>query len=193
MHREDLIRGHLRTAKLIALRMAHALNGDREEFESAAYLGLVEAASRYDPAKNDNFERWADRRIRGAILDYLQHQSRLPKEERARRRADPNRVNTGPVFHTYRVDFTEAENLPGSSEDPLLAFAKRDVRRLLDLLPTGRNHRVMGLYYVDGLTDRQIGALCGITEFRVCQIRKLMCTKLRELLRERGIGFDDLW
>lgn len=177
---------------MIALRMARTLHGDYEEFTAAAYIGLVEAASRYDPAKNDNFERWADTRIRGAVYDYLRHQSRLPREERAKRRADPERVNTGPVFHTHRVDLEEVERLPGSSEDPLLPFAMRDVRALLDTL-SERGRCVLHLYYFEKRTDDQIGALLGVTGTRVNQIRSELCTKLRQELVSRGIGLTDLW
>jgi RNA polymerase sigma factor FliA len=42
-----------------------------EELKSAAYLGLVEAASNYNPNKNNCFPAFAVWRIIGAIRDYL--------------------------------------------------------------------------------------------------------------------------
>ena len=43
----------------------------KDEFRSAAYFGLVEAANRYDYAQGIPFERFAYIRIRGAIIDYI--------------------------------------------------------------------------------------------------------------------------
>ena len=42
-----------------------------DELESAAYFGLVDAAHKYNPRKNDNFVFYAKIRILGAIQDYL--------------------------------------------------------------------------------------------------------------------------
>ncbi len=42
-----------------------------DELQAAAYLGLVEGASRFDPNKNDCFPAFAVRRIIGAVQDYL--------------------------------------------------------------------------------------------------------------------------
>jgi RNA polymerase sigma factor for flagellar operon FliA len=43
----------------------------KDEFKSAAYFGLVEAANRYDFSQGIPFERFAYIRIRGAIIDYI--------------------------------------------------------------------------------------------------------------------------
>lgn len=42
-----------------------------EDLQSAAYLGLVEAANKFDDQKNDCFQVFALWRINGAIKDYL--------------------------------------------------------------------------------------------------------------------------
>lgn len=192
MLRDDLILSHIPVARKIARRLSRTLHGDYEEFESAAYLGLVEAATRYDPMKNDNFERWADTRIRGAIYDYLRLQSRLPKDERTKRKEDPERVHTGPVFHTKQVGEDAIEDIPGPVRDPIEALSRRDVRALLAQL-SEHHRRVMQLYYFDRLTDPRIGAQLGCTASRVCQIRQETCARIRATLHERGIAFDDVW
>ncbi len=43
---------------------------DVDELKSAAYLGLVEAADRFDPSRS-NFPSYAKYRIAGEIQDYL--------------------------------------------------------------------------------------------------------------------------
>jgi len=42
-----------------------------DEFQSAAYLGLVEAANSFDPDRNVSFRSFAYARIVGAMKDYL--------------------------------------------------------------------------------------------------------------------------
>lgn len=43
----------------------------REDFIAAGYLGLVEAASRFDPGKGSDFRSFAFFRIRGAVIDHI--------------------------------------------------------------------------------------------------------------------------
>jgi len=47
----------------------------RDEFISAGHLGLVEAASRFDPSRGGNFKAFAFLRIRGAIIDSIRSAS----------------------------------------------------------------------------------------------------------------------
>ena len=48
-----------------------------DDFVSAGYLGLVEAAGRFDAQANDNFQNYAYLRIRGAIIDSIREGSEL--------------------------------------------------------------------------------------------------------------------
>jgi RNA polymerase sigma factor for flagellar operon FliA len=52
---------------------------DRENLEAAGMLGLVEAASQFDPARGVPFAVFAAARIRGAILDELRRNCPLPQ------------------------------------------------------------------------------------------------------------------
>lgn len=45
-------------------------------------VGLVEAADRFDPSRNENFEAFAEFRIRGAILDDLRSRDSLSRDMR---------------------------------------------------------------------------------------------------------------
>ena len=47
------------------------------EFVSAGYMGLVEAAERFDPTSNADFKTYAYLRIRGAVIDYIRENSEL--------------------------------------------------------------------------------------------------------------------
>jgi RNA polymerase sigma factor for flagellar operon FliA len=56
---------------------------DRAELVRAGVLGLVEAAHRYDAVRGVPFDRFAARRIRGAILDAVRSSDWAPRSVRA--------------------------------------------------------------------------------------------------------------
>lgn len=68
----NLIISNLHLAeKLAKIKKRKLSNVSYDELKSAAYMGLVEAANKYNPIKNDNFAAFAFFRINGAIKDYL--------------------------------------------------------------------------------------------------------------------------
>jgi RNA polymerase sigma factor for flagellar operon FliA len=84
--RDDLILGHLPLVKHVIGRLLGGLPSgvDAENLEAAGVLGLVEAASKFDPARNAQFKTFAYLRIRGAIVDELRRNSPLPQHVLAR-------------------------------------------------------------------------------------------------------------
>jgi RNA polymerase sigma factor for flagellar operon FliA len=71
--------------------------------------------------------------------------------------------------------------------DPLAMLEERSVREMLvariEELPE-REKTVMGLYYQEELTLREIGEVLGVTESRVCQIHTQAIARLRVALKE---------
>lgn len=75
-HAEDksqLIRDHLYLVDIIARRMVTQVPAfmNRDDIKSAGMLGLLDAANKFDSAKNILFKTFAEYRIRGAILDEM--------------------------------------------------------------------------------------------------------------------------
>lgn len=58
-----------------------------EELEPAAWDGLFQAATTYDPGAGVSFTWWAKRRIHGAIRDQLRSDDPMPRSRRAAHRA----------------------------------------------------------------------------------------------------------
>jgi RNA polymerase sigma factor for flagellar operon FliA len=79
--RNELIESHLGLVKhILGKLVAHLPRGvDVENLESAGTLGLVEAASKFDPERGIKFETYAYTRIRGATLDELRRNCPLPQ------------------------------------------------------------------------------------------------------------------
>ena len=89
--RDALIEENIGLVVHIANRIANRLPNerDRDDLISAGMVGLVEAASRFEPARAMPFGSFAGLRIEGAILDSLRQADRLPRSLRhTQRRID---------------------------------------------------------------------------------------------------------
>ena len=80
-----LVEAHLPLVRHVVLQVAGHFprHVDRQELARAGALGLVEAAQRFDPSRGVPFDRFAARRIRGAILDAVRAVDWAPRSVRA--------------------------------------------------------------------------------------------------------------
>lgn len=83
--RDRLISEHVEVARRISMRVARRCPDwiAREDLMGAALLGLTEAANRYDSSRNEPFLAFAEKRIRGAVLDELRRGDIMPRRARA--------------------------------------------------------------------------------------------------------------
>lgn len=81
--RDGLILKHLSLVRHTVGRLLAQLPSglDVENLEAAGTLGLVEAATKFDPARGVKFETFAVFRIRGAVYDELRRNSLLPQHQ----------------------------------------------------------------------------------------------------------------
>jgi len=82
--RNALIASHVDVARRISLRIARRCPDwiAREDLVAAGLLGLTEAAMRYDTTRNEPFLPFAEKRIRGAVLDELRRGDIMPRRAR---------------------------------------------------------------------------------------------------------------
>jgi RNA polymerase sigma factor for flagellar operon FliA len=88
---------------------------------------------------------------------------------------------------------TLGESLPDRSVGPMDTFeAKESKQALIDAIAAmpERERTVLTMYYYDGLTLTEIGAVLGVTESRVCQIHTKALRQLRSKLADRTDTFD---
>ncbi len=73
----------------VAYSMARRLPSrvDVRDLISSGTIGLLDAMAKYDPKQNDNFEAYAEIRIRGAILDELRGLDWVPRSVRQKSHA----------------------------------------------------------------------------------------------------------
>jgi len=89
LDKDALIRSHLPMLNFLVERMVTQVPSyvSRDEIRSAAMLGLVDAANRFDSDKGVLFKTFAERRVRGAVLDEVRRMdwfSRTLREKHAR-------------------------------------------------------------------------------------------------------------
>ncbi|MBM4379197.1 MAG: FliA/WhiG family RNA polymerase sigma factor [Deltaproteobacteria bacterium] len=199
-----------RVVRRMAFRIGNPDAAD--ELWSAAALGLIEAARRYDGSREVKFETFAEHRMRGAVLDELRRNDHLPRRLRTRseeisrakaklstqlgRDASPEEVAS-----ELKLDVTEVANVEMASAPPLPladalsepssetsaeeSLSKREaVVAMADGIATlpERLQLVLSLYYVEELTLKEIAQVLGVSEPRVCQLHGEALKKLREKL-----------
>jgi RNA polymerase sigma factor for flagellar operon FliA len=92
---------------------------------------------------------------------------------------------------SFEEVFVEGEDMPGINgasangedlADPLAAIESQEMTRVVaqavERLPE-REKQVLGLYYQEGLTLKEIGAILGVTESRICQIHSQAMARVR--------------
>ena len=186
-----LIERYAPMATLVARRMripTGALMG-RDDVESAAIVGLIDAVDRYDPERGVPFEGYAGLRIRGAILDELRRLDNHTRGERRKARAvaEDTEPEIGAYGATLSLDLLlETGDRDWAAEDESTdQYEHQDLRvrveSALRCLPP-RQRELLARYYGDSLTLRQSAAKMGISEARACQLHGRAILNLRREL-----------
>lgn len=126
-----------------------------DELKSAAYLGLCDAATRYD-GKQD-FKPLAAIRIIGQIKDYLRSLQRS--------------VKAMALPEDYELLEARVESVP--FQDAIDEICKNNVSPIAK--------KIFGMYYGQGLTMAEIAGKIDLTPARVCQLIKINTETLRNV------------
>jgi RNA polymerase sigma factor for flagellar operon FliA len=209
-------------ARRVASSMPHSI--ELGDLVQDGMLGLIDAAFRFDEARGIKFETFAERRVRGAMIDALRRDA-WPRGVRRQRReleaareelrrelgAEPSLADLAARVGSdetrlgrtiVRINTIEStsplsagENVDGSTLPPALVPSEppapdrayeetevRDrVRAAIASLPP-RERKVIGLYYYQEATMKQIGAEIGVNESRVSQLHARAIQRLRKAL-----------
>jgi RNA polymerase sigma factor for flagellar operon FliA len=198
--RSQLIRDHMPLVELVVQRMVPQVPSfmTREDMTSAAMVGLIDAANKYDPGKGAKFKTFAEYRVRGAILDEMRKldwfsrsmrdkqtqltQTMLRLERQLGRSPEDTEMaaalNLG--LNEYHTLLGEVSHLGCVSLHETLDHT--EVARILaDILEElGEKERlVVALYYYEELTQKEIAEVLGVSEGRVSQLHSQALVKLR--------------
>ncbi len=220
--RDQLVVEHAPIARRIALRMARRLPDPMlvDDVIAAAYLGLTQAAERYDAKRGEPFLGFAEQRIRGAVYDELRRADILPRRQRKKakqvqdamrrlehklgRTAEDQEVasDLGVSVSEYRNDLeqlshiavVEFQEYPASAAESPGSIAER--RDLLSKVMRAlhllptRDAQLLSLYYIEELTYAELGEIFSISIGRVSQLHARAITRLRTKLEEPPVATE---
>ena len=155
--RKRLIEDNLPLVQHVVLQVAAHFPRyvDRHELARAGALGLVEAAQRFDASRGVPFDRFAARRIRGAILDSVRASDWAPRSVRTLGRKleqiEQELASTRGVPATS-TDVADALGLSAGELNRLRDRVYRSVVLALDHVVTSQDDEDLSL--VDMLADR---------------------------------------
>ncbi len=116
---DQLIADHVEVARRIAMKVARRCpdHVQREDLIAAGMVGLTEAARRFDDSRAEPFIGFAERRIRGAVLDQLRCGDMLTRRARQLSRKVKAAVRTVEASGASATDQQVAHTLGVSIED----------------------------------------------------------------------------
>ncbi|HSI04077.1 MAG TPA: sigma-70 family RNA polymerase sigma factor [Myxococcota bacterium] len=199
----------MREARRVARRVPYFTEID--DLIGAGSLGLVTAVQRHIDRPAPILQRFAQLRIRGAILDHLRMNDHLTRRQRAavgQLRKQTEKLNReGQTVDTdslaqamgmgrARVEriqhqlaavhvthIEDGERLQGE-DDPSSSTMKNELQQhVMAALATlpEKMQTLLSLYYYESLSYREIGTVLGVTDSRVCQLH----TQAMQTLRRR--------
>lgn len=144
-----------------------------EELESAAWLGAIKAVDKYNPTRA-KLETFAERKIKGEILDYLRSIDVLSRSHR--------KEVKGTGWMPIHLD-PEPLNLADPDRSISLVEAMHTVEALTRRTKlTTRQAYVIERFYYDGVPAKDIAIELGCQYSRVAQLR----TQALKLLRKKA-------
>lgn len=165
----ELVVQYVPLAKKLAYQKKRVLPDfiDIEELESAAYMGLVEAANRYDTSHGVTFSTFAYPRISGAIHDWL-------REQGWGKRGNP--------LNVVSLD-AERDDSDNSQLKQLLAVKEEaNNEEMLEVVAQDLDDQakdVLRFYFIDEFSMREIGEKFGVSESRISQLIKSYKMKIK--------------
>ncbi|MBI2817067.1 MAG: FliA/WhiG family RNA polymerase sigma factor [Acidobacteria bacterium] len=93
---QDVVAKSLPAVKFLASRLAARVPAavEFDDLVQAGLVGLLQCADRFDPQRGVKFQTYANRRVQGAMLDYLRSLDWAPRSVRAKRRKLDQAVHT---------------------------------------------------------------------------------------------------
>jgi|GEM_PF-1939511 len=170
IEQQNLVVSHLSLAHKLARfakKKASFLNYD--ELKSAAYLGLSEAALKFDCNLGISFEIFASYRVFGAIKDYMRELSWGSRNNPVKAESFESQEEL-----TYNDKVEEKVDVFEKITDPLPSI----------------NKKILRLHYVEEVKIKDIADGMGVHESRVSQILSASRNNLRQYWEEAK---SELW
>ena len=181
--KDDLIHEFVDFSRAVAFQMSQKLPIDPEDAMAQGYLGLVEAADKFDLSRYDpnhpnassiqtNFKSFAYLRIRGAIVDYCRSTSFVKRRG----------MEKGIKFSFSSLDVNRSDsdgNLSPMLELPVFDSPEERIDFIESLKCLDHREKVILVGIMAGFSGRELSERLGITQTRVAQLGQRARAKLR--------------
>ncbi len=164
--KERLVLNNISLAENIAYKMFFKLSSryTLDELKSTAYLGLIDAAEKFNVDNNKRFESFARKRIKGSILDEVRADKRYNIKIEV--------VYKQPI---QSLDFIQAK------EDYLSdLLIKNEIEEMLMCLDQ-REKEIVKMYYLRNLTQKEISSFFGLKQPAISKIIKKAINKIKKV------------
>jgi RNA polymerase sigma factor for flagellar operon FliA len=208
--RTRLIEEHINLPHLLALHRVPREHPAFEDLEADGYVGLAEAADKYDPTHGASFKTFAWHRITGEMLDGARRLVRQARTDAPLRRrpegsspvdetppCTPSWADADPAVRRRRpviVNLDDADQDELAPRDIRDTTTSGDIEELLDRRRTlarvlgeiarlpQREKTIAHSHYFAGRTIQQTAATIGHSEFTTSRIHARMLRQLRKTL-----------
>lgn len=143
---------------------------DIEDLKSAAYLGLVEAGSRYNAELSVAFSTFAYPRIFGAIRDYLREQGWI-------RKGDLTPVLSLDLRSKESEEYTLGDLIEAKPESESETEESFEV---ITINLDKKAKQVLRSYFIDENSMKEVGEKFNVSESRISQLIKQYQDRIKE-------------
>lgn len=212
LSRDELITLHLplveHVLRTVLGRLHHGAGDWRDELRSAGFLGLIQAADRFNRQRGVTFKTFAWPRIEGAVVDELRDSDRVTRSERTQNKAglvaawqlqqelgrEPERNEVADRIGLTVERYERIARIYSSNElDPVLehqassddiegeAIARQQLERVMSAIVTlpRRLQLLVVLYYFEDRTMSDIADEFGVGISRMWQLHHKAVQHLR--------------
>ena len=211
--KDELITNYMPAVKAMAYRLKERLPSSVEfnDLVSVGYEELVKLSHRYDPKKNDNFWGYANKRIYGAMLDFLRSIDTLSRGDRKLVKDIDKIISEYVNEHDVQPSNEYLSEVLGIDVEKIKKARVADeiysvmpieeqmnyyenvtrkieeeelIETIKSILKTlsKKEQLIIQLYYFEEFSLKEIAEILDISESRVSQIHKKIIEKLRKKL-----------
>lgn len=180
--KEKLVLKHITLADKIAIQMFPKLKNkySLDELKSSAYLGLIDAAEKYEINNNKPFENFARKRIKGSILDEVKDDKRYNVKRGVPHEQPIQSLNSTCCNESSKsiayIDLVQAKE--DCFEDLLINY---EIEKLLSCLDH-KERELIDMYYFQCLTHEEIAQILKVHRTTITKALKKIIEKIKGCL-----------
>lgn len=179
--KEEIVLNHMYLADKIAIQMFSKLKNkySLDELKSSAYLGLIDAAEKYEVDNNKPFENFARKRIKGAILDEAKDDKRYNVKRGVAHKYPIQSLNAPIKEDDNSIQFIDLVQEKEDYLDNLLL--KNEIEKIL-LCLDHREKEIVTMHYFRNLSQKEIAEFVGLKQPAISKILKKAIEKIKGCL-----------